>query len=88
MISQRQIDFRQEYRSRIIGWYDGYFHIAIIYAMGAAAFYVYVEHIHNVTLAGMADGPAHLPVHQPVRVGRAQIRHAPAGQHQGPARRL
>ena len=49
MISQRQIDFRQEYRSRIIGWYDGYFHIAIIYAMGAAAFYVYVQHIHNVT---------------------------------------
>ena len=37
MITQRQIDFRQEYRSRIIGWYDGYFHIAIIYAMGAAA---------------------------------------------------
>ena len=34
MISQRQIDFRQEYRSRIIGWYDGYFHIVIIYAMG------------------------------------------------------
>ena len=49
MINQRQIDFRQEYRSRIIGWYDGYFHIAIIYAMGAAAFYVYVQHIHNVT---------------------------------------
>ncbi|MGA6929728.1 MAG: sterol desaturase family protein [Pseudolabrys sp.] len=49
MISQRQIDFRQEYRSRIIGWYDGYFHIAIIYAMGAAAFYVYVQHIHNVS---------------------------------------
>src|ERR1700740_3394657 len=49
MISQRQIDFRQEYRSRIMGWYDGYFHIALIYAMGAAAFYVYVEHIHNVT---------------------------------------
>ena len=49
MISQRQIDFREEYRSRIIGWYDGYFHIVLIYAMGAAAFYVYIEHIHNVT---------------------------------------
>jgi len=49
MIKQRQIDFRQEYRSRIIGWYDGYFHIALIYAMGAAAFYVYVAHIHQVT---------------------------------------
>src|SRR6201997_2461203 len=48
MIAQRQVEFRQEYRSRIIGWYDGYFHVAIIYAMGAAAFYIYVEHIHNV----------------------------------------
>ena len=48
MINQRQIDFRQEYRSRIIGWYDGYFHIALIYAMGASAFYVYVAHIHHV----------------------------------------
>jgi len=38
MISQRQIAFRQEYRSRIMGWYDGYFHVAIIYAMGGAAF--------------------------------------------------
>ena len=34
MISQRQIDFRNEYRSRIVGWYNGYFHIALIYAMG------------------------------------------------------
>src|SRR5438067_2523231 len=49
MISQRQIDFRREYRSRILGWYDGYFHIALIYAMGAAAFYIYIEHIHNVS---------------------------------------
>src|SRR6201982_1856358 len=40
---------RQEYRSRIVGWYDGYIHILIIHAMGAAAFYIYVAHIHNVT---------------------------------------
>ena len=32
-----------------MGWYDGYFHIAIIYAMGAAAFYSYIAHIHKVT---------------------------------------
>jgi hypothetical protein len=49
MIGQRQVDFRTEYRSRIRGWYDGYFHIVIIYAMGAAAFYIYIAHIHNVT---------------------------------------
>jgi len=40
MISPGQIAFRNEYRSRILGWYDGYFHIFIIYAMGAAAFYI------------------------------------------------
>jgi hypothetical protein len=38
MIGQRQIGFRQEYRSRILGWYHGYVHVVIIYAMGAAAF--------------------------------------------------
>ena len=48
MIIDRQKAFRQEYRSRIVGWYDGYIHILIIYAMGAAAFYIYVAHIHNV----------------------------------------
>ena len=49
MITERQKAFRQQYRSRIVGWYDGYIHILIIYAMGAAAFYIYVAHIHNVT---------------------------------------
>ena len=49
MITERQKAFRQEYRSRIVGWYDGYVHIVIIYAIGAAAFYVYVAHIHDVT---------------------------------------
>src|SRR5690606_37660277 len=48
MISQRQAEFRQEYRSRIAGWYDGYVHVVVIYAMGAAAFYIYVNHIANV----------------------------------------
>jgi hypothetical protein len=40
MISDRQKSYRQVYRSRIMGFYDGYLHIAIIYAMGAAAFYI------------------------------------------------
>ncbi|HEY5829143.1 MAG TPA: sterol desaturase family protein [Hyphomicrobiaceae bacterium] len=49
MITERQKAFRQEYRSRIMGWYDGYLHIVIIYAMGAAAFTIYLQHIHDVT---------------------------------------
>jgi hypothetical protein len=49
MVTERQKAFRQEYRSRIMGWYDGYLHIAIIYAMGAAAFTIYLQHIHAVS---------------------------------------
>ena len=48
MISDRQKEYREVYRSRIMGWYDGYLHVAIIYAMGAAAFYIYLQHIHDV----------------------------------------
>lgn len=46
MIGERQTKFRQEYRSRIAGWYDGYVHVVVIYAMGAAAFYIYLQHIN------------------------------------------
>ena len=88
MITQRQIDFRNEYRSRIVGWYNGYFHIALIYAMGAAVLYIYVSHIHDVTPLRMAHGAADVPVHQHLRMAGAQIRHAPPGQHQRPARDL
>ena len=48
MLNARQADFRKEYRSRIVGWYNGYFHVLVIYAMGAAAFYYYVPHVHDV----------------------------------------
>ena len=48
MMSERQIAFRREYRSRIVGWYNGYFHVAVIYALGALAMAFYVQHIHQV----------------------------------------
>ena len=48
MIGDRQRAYRQEYRSRIIGFYDGYLHVVIIYAMGAAAFYLYLQHLDDV----------------------------------------
>ncbi len=31
-----------------MGWYNGYFHVAVIYALGAAAFYVYIRHLENL----------------------------------------
>ena len=48
MMSQRQVDFRKEYRSRIAGWYNGYFHVAVIYLMGGAALLYFLSHLHNV----------------------------------------
>ena len=35
MMTERQAKFRKEYRSRIAGWYNGYFHVLVIYALGA-----------------------------------------------------
>jgi hypothetical protein len=58
MVTERQKTFRQEYRSRIMGWYDGYLHIAIIYAMGAAAFAIYLQHVHDHAPPGEHQGPA------------------------------
>ena len=81
MVTERQKAFRQEYRSRIMGWYDGYLHVAIIYAMGAAAFTIYLQHIHNVTPLEWLTIPVDIPVHQRLRVGRAPLRHAPSREH-------
>ena len=88
MITERQKAFRQEYRSRIMGWYDGYVHVIIIYAMGAAAFYIYVEHISNVTWLEWLTVPLTFLFTNFFEWAVHQIRHAPAGQHQGTARDL
>jgi len=48
MMSERQAEFRREYRKRIVGWYNGYFHVAVIYALGFAALYFYIQHIHDM----------------------------------------
>ena len=45
MMGDRQADFRKEYRSRVAGWYNGYFHVLVIYSMGAAALTYYILHI-------------------------------------------
>ena len=47
-MSDRQRAYRAEYRRRINGWYNGALHVAVIYAIGALAFYVYVAHIEAV----------------------------------------
>lgn len=47
-MSDRQRAYRAEYRRRIDGWYNGALHVAVIYAIGALAFYVYVSHLRAV----------------------------------------
>ena len=48
MISARQQAFREQYRARIAGWYNGWLHVAVIYGIGAAAMAVYVSQISAV----------------------------------------
>ena len=45
MMTDRQLGFRKEYRSRIAGWYNGYLHILVVYAIGLTALYIYTSHI-------------------------------------------
>ena len=48
-MSDKQRSYRAEYRSRIVGWYNGYFHVAVIYVLGAALLYVYLSHLDTVS---------------------------------------
>ena len=47
-MTDRQQSYRGEYRRRIDGWYNGPLHVAVIYTIGIAAFYIYVAHIGAV----------------------------------------
>lgn len=47
-MTERQAGFRREYRSRVAGWYNGYVHALVIYAIGAAALYIFTSHIGDV----------------------------------------
>jgi len=48
MMGERQTEFRIGYRAKIDGWYNGYIHIAVIYAIGATAMWIFTQHISNV----------------------------------------
>ena len=36
-MTDRQRGYRDTYRARIVGWYTGYIHIAVIYVIGVTA---------------------------------------------------
>lgn len=48
MMSERQMNFRKDYRSRIAGWYNGYVHALVIYTIGLTALYIYSQHLSGV----------------------------------------
>ena len=47
-MADKQLNFRQDYRVRIAGWYNGYVHIAVIYVIGGTALYIYAQHMGHV----------------------------------------
>ena len=48
MMSEKQMNFRKDYRSRIAGWYNGYVHALVIYTIGLTALYLYSQHLSGV----------------------------------------
>ena len=49
MSRERSAKFREAYRARIVGWYNGYFHAFLVFATGLSVLYVCVQHIENVS---------------------------------------
>ncbi len=48
IMSERQRKYRETYRQRIVGWYNGWLHVAVIYAIGFAALTIYFQSMQTV----------------------------------------
>ena len=57
-MSDRQRGYRNTYRERIAGWYNGWLHIFIIYTMGFTALYIYVANMQGISAAEYLVVPA------------------------------
>jgi hypothetical protein len=47
-MTERQRKYRENYRTRVAGWYNGWLHIALIYIIGFTALYVYLANLNDV----------------------------------------
>ncbi len=47
-MTDRQRTYREIYRSRVVGWYNGWLHVALIYTIGIAAMTIYIESMSNI----------------------------------------
>ena len=48
-MSDRQRGYRDTYRTRITGWYNGWLHVLVIYTIGFTALYIYLSGMQDVT---------------------------------------
>lgn len=48
IMGQRQRKYREMYRERVSGWYNGWLHVMIIYLAGSSALYIYGANTVNV----------------------------------------
>ena len=56
-MTARQRDYRRQYRERIVGWYSGWVHVGVIYAIGLTAMYIYATNLRAVTWWEWITGP-------------------------------
>jgi len=47
-MSERQRNYRADYRTRVAGWYNGWLHIAVIYTIGFTGLYIYISNMRNI----------------------------------------
>ena len=55
-MTERQRKYRENYRERVAGWYNGWLHILLIYTIGFTALYVYIA--NSTTCAGGNISPS------------------------------
>ena len=87
-MTERQRNYRANYRYRIAGWYNGWLHVFVIYVIGFTALSVYFGNISRSALVGTADRAGDVPVREFLRMVDPPLRHAPALADQGVPRDL
>ena len=57
-MTERQRNYRANYRHRIAGWYNGWLHVIVIYVIGFTALSVYFANVSNLRWWELAIVPA------------------------------
>ena len=79
MMGKRQAAFRADYRQRISPWYNGWAHVALIYAIGGATIWYAAAADRGAASGGVAGGAGRVPALQPLRMVDPPLHHASAG---------